>query len=152
MQRQRLELHVRLGTRGRIHPLILIDIKIYNNIKKLYEIFEAIVDTGATFSVIAEHIAQEMGYQPQEKIHLWQVNSPLTLSKSTLKIKYQEREHHIEGVIVDIHKDYLRSATPNEKCKRPNTPHPLTSRIILGKTFLDKLTENERKQILAYLA
>jgi len=132
--------------------LILIDIEIYNNIERLYETFEAIVDTGATFCVIAEYIAQKMGYQPKEKIHLWQVNSPLTLSKSTLKIKYKEGEHHAEAVIVDIHRDYLRSATQNERCKRPVTPHPLTSRIILGKTFLDKLTETERKQILTYLA
>jgi len=132
--------------------VILIDIKVYNNIEKLYETFEAIVDTGATFCVIAEHIAQIMGYQPQEKIHLWQVNSPLILSKSTLKIRYNEKKHQVESVIVDIHKDHLRPATPNEKCKRPITPHPLASRIILGKTFIDKLTENERKQILTYLA
>jgi len=152
VQRQRLELHIRFGARGRIHPLILIDVEIYNNIEKLYETFEAIVDTGATFCVIAEHIAQKMGYQLKDKIHLWQVNSPLTLSKSTLKIKHKQKEHHVESVIVNIHKDHLRSATQNEKCKRPITPHPLASRIILGKTFLDKLTETERKQILTYLA
>jgi len=132
--------------------VILIDIEVYNNIEKQYETFEAIVDTGATFCVMAEHIADKMGCQAQEKIHLWQVNSPLTLSKSTLKIKYKQKEHHAETVIVDINKDHLRPATPNEKCKRPPTPHPLASRIILGKTFLDKLTETERKQVLTYLA
>jgi len=132
--------------------LILLDIRVYNNIERLYEIFEAIVDTGATFCVIARHIARKMGYLPKEKIHLWQVNSPLTLSKSTIKIKYEEREHDVDGVIVDIQKDYLHSSTPKEKCKRPITPHPLASRIILGKTFLDKLTESERREILAYLA
>ena len=41
--------------------MILIDIEVYNNVKGLYEIFEAIVDTGATFSVIAEHIAKKIG-------------------------------------------------------------------------------------------
>jgi len=92
-----------------------------------------------------------MGYQPQDKIHLWQVNSPLTPPKTILKIKYKEEEHQIEAVIVDINKDYLRLATPNEKCTRPITPHPLASRVILGKTFLDKITETKRKQILAYL-
>jgi len=152
MRRKRLELYIRLGTRGRIHPLILLDIKVYNKIERLYEVFEAIVDTGATFCVIARHIARKIGYLPQEKIHLWQVNGPLMLSKSTIRINYKEREYHVGGVIVDIQKDYLRSSTPKEKCKRPITPHPLASRIILGKTFLDKLTENERRQILAYLA
>jgi len=73
---------------------------------------------------MARHIARKMGYLPQEKIHLWQVNSPLTLSKSTIKIKYKETEHHVEGVIVDIPKDYLRSSKPKEKCKRLITPHP----------------------------
>lgn len=132
--------------------MILIDVEVYNNVKGLYEIFEAIVDTGATFSVIAEHIAKKMGYVPEERVHLWQVNSPLVLSKSTLKIKYKEKEHNVGGVIVNIHKDYLRLATPKEKCGRPITPHPLTGRMILGKNFLDKLTESERKEILAYLA
>jgi len=132
--------------------LILIDIKVYNNIERLHQVFEAIVDTGTTFCVIARHIARKMGYLPKEKIHLWQVNSPLTLSKSTMKIKYEEREHDVDGVIVDIQKDYLRSSTPKEKCKHPVTPHPLASRIILGKTFLDKLTGSERREILAYLA
>ena len=66
--------------------MILIDIEVYNNIEKQYETFEAIVDTGATFCVIAEHIAQKMGYQPKEKIHLWQVNSPLTLLESVVNL------------------------------------------------------------------
>lgn len=50
--------------------MILIDIEVYNNIKKLYETFEALVDTGATFCAVAKHIAEEMGYTPREKIHL----------------------------------------------------------------------------------
>jgi len=69
-----------------------------------------------------------------------------------MRIKYREREHRVEGVIVDLQKEYLRSSTPKEKCERPVSPHPLASRIILGKTFLDKLTESERREILAYLA
>jgi len=93
-----------------------------------------------------------MGYLPQEKIHLWQVDGPLTLSKSTMKVKHKEMEYHVEGVIVDLQKEYLRSSTPKEKCRRPVTPHPLASRIILGKTFLDKLTESERREILTSLA
>jgi len=32
--------------------MILIDVEVYNNVKRLYELFEAIVDTGATFCVI----------------------------------------------------------------------------------------------------
>ena len=132
--------------------MILMDVEVYNNIRRLYEVFEALVDTGATFCVIAEHITEKMGYVAGEKVHLWQVDSPLTLSKSTLRIKYGEKEHDVEAVIVNIREDYLRLALSNEKCKRPVSPHPLTSRIILGKSFLDKLSESERKEILAYLA
>jgi len=51
--------------------MILIDVEIYNHFKKRYELFEAIVDTGATFSVIAKHIADEIGIPFQESIHLW---------------------------------------------------------------------------------
>jgi len=131
--------------------MILIDVEVYNNVKKLYELFEAIVDTGATFCVMAEHIARKMGVVPREKegkIHLWQVDGPLVLSESIFRIRYREKEQNVEVVIVSLCEDYLRLATPNEICERPTTPHPLTSRIILGKSFLDKLGEGERKEIL----
>lgn len=131
--------------------MILIDIGIYNHSKRRYELFEAIVDTGATFCAIAKHIADKIRIPHHESIHLWQVNDSLTLTKTTLKIRYEKSEHHIGGVIVDIPKNYLRPATPDEKCKRPPTPHPLSSRIIVGKNFLEKLREEERKEILTYL-
>jgi len=131
--------------------MILIDIEIYNHSKKRYELFEAIVDTGATFCALAKHIANETGLPLHEPIHLWQVNGPLTLTKTTLKIRYGKSEHNVDGVIVDIARNYLHPATLNEKCKRPLTPHPLSNRIIVGKNFLEKLSEEERKEILSYL-
>ena len=131
--------------------MILIDIEIYNYSKKRYELFEAIVDTGATFCAIAKHIADEIGTPFHESIHLWQVNGPLTLTKTKLKIRYRESKHQLESVIVNISQNYLRSATQDEKCKRPLTPHPLSSRIIVGKNFFEKLSQKERKEILSYL-
>lgn len=131
--------------------MILIDIEVYNHSKKRYEVFEAIVDTGATFCALAKHVADETGIPLRESIHLWQVNGPLTLTKTTLKIRYVKSEHHVDSVIVDIARNYLRPATPDEKCKRPVIPHPLSSRIIVGKNFLEKLSEEERKEILSYL-
>ncbi|MDI6847895.1 MAG: hypothetical protein QMD13_02760 [Candidatus Bathyarchaeia archaeon] len=131
--------------------MILIDIEIYNHSKKRYELFEAIVDTGATFCAIAKHIADETGIPFHESTHLWQVNGPLTLTKTKLKIRYRETEHQLDGVIVNISQNYLRSATQDEKCKRPLTPHPLSSRIIVGKNFLEKLSQKEKKEILSYL-
>jgi len=131
--------------------MILLDVEIYNRSKRRYELFEAIVDTGATFCALAKHIAEQIGLPSHESIHLWQVNSPLTLTKTTLKIRYGKSEHNVDGVIVDIARNYLRPATLNEKCKRPLTPHPLSSRIIVGKNFLEKLSEEEQKEILSYL-
>ncbi|MCP8309570.1 MAG: hypothetical protein H3Z53_05680 [archaeon] len=131
--------------------MILIDVGIYNHSKKRYELFEAIVDTGATFCALAKHIAEEIGLPFHESVHLWQVNSPLTLTKTALKIKYRKKEHYVDGVIVGIDRNYLRPATPDEECKRPFAPHPLSSRIIIGKNFLEKLSEKERKEILSYL-
>ena len=128
--------------------MLLIDIEIYNHSKKRYELFEAIVDTGATFCAIAKHIADEIGLPLQDSIHLWQVNSPLTTTKTTLKIRYRKSENRLDCVIVDVAGGYLRPATPDEKCKRPLTPHPLSSRIIVGKNFLEKLSEEDRKEIL----
>lgn len=131
--------------------MILIDIEVFDNIKKLYDIFEAIVDTGATFCVLAGHIAQIMGYKPEDKVHLWQINGPLVPPTSTLKLRYKKKEYNVESVIIEINKNYLRSAKAEEQCTRPVTPHPLASRIILGKSFLEKLTESERKEILTFL-
>jgi len=79
------------------------------------------------------------------------VNGPLTLTKTKLKIRHGKSEHHVDGVIVNIARNYLRPATQDEKCKRPLTPHPLSSRIIVGKNFLEKLSEEKRKEILLYL-
>jgi len=76
---------------------------------------------------------------------------PLNPGKTTLKIRHGKSEHHVDGVIVNIAGNYLRLATPDEKCKRPLTPHPLSSRIIVGKNFLEKLREEERKEILSYV-
>ena len=146
-----MELHLRFCGRGRIYFMIVIDVEIYNHPKKRYELFEAVVDTGATFCALAKHIADEIGLPVHEPIHLWQVNGPLTLTKTTLRIRYGKSENHVDGVIVDIARNYLRPATPDEKCKRPLTPHPLTSRIILGKNFLEKLSEDDRKEILSHL-
>jgi len=131
--------------------MILVDIEVFDNIKKLYEIFEAIVDTGATFCVLAGHIAQIMGYNPEDKVHLWQINGPLVPSTTALKLRYKKKEYSVESVIIEINKNYLQSAKADEKCTRPVTPHPLASRIILGKSFLEKLTESERKEILTFL-
>jgi len=79
------------------------------------------------------------------------VNSPLTLTKTESKIRYRKNEHYVDSVIVDIDRNYLHSAAPNEKCKRPLAPHPLSSRILVGKNFLEKLSKEERKEILLYL-
>jgi len=130
----------------------MIDVEVYNNVKRLYELFEAIVDTGATFCAIGKHVSDKMGLTQAGKLHLWQVDSPLISSRAILRIRYRKGEHNVEGVVVDISEGYLRSATANEICKRPLAPHPLMSRIILGKSFLDRLTEIQRREIFARLS
>ena len=131
--------------------MILIDVEIYNHSKRRYELFEAIVDTGATFCALAKHLADEIAVPFLGSMHLWQVNGPLTLTKIKLTIKYRESELRLDGVIVELPQDYLRLGTREEKCKRPLTPHPLSNRIIVGKNFLETLSEEERRQIASYL-
>ena len=41
--------------------MILVDVEVYNRIKKRYELLEAIIDTGATLCAVAKHIADETG-------------------------------------------------------------------------------------------
>jgi predicted aspartyl protease len=46
--------------------MILIDVEVCNNVKRLYELFEAIVDTGATFCVIGKHVSDKLGLAQAE--------------------------------------------------------------------------------------
>jgi len=57
-----------------------------------------------------------MGLAQVEKLHLWQVDSPLILSRAMLKIRFKKGEYNVEGVVVDINEGYLRPATVNEIC------------------------------------
>jgi chromatin remodeling complex protein RSC6 len=79
--------------------------------KKIIKIFDGIVDPIQV---------NEVTTPLHESIHLWQVNGPLTLVETKLKIRSREGEHQLEGVIVNISRNYLRSATQNEKCKDPS--------------------------------
>lgn len=49
----------------------------------------------------------------------------------------------IEAIIVKIKKEYMRAATPDEVCTRPEHPHPLMKRVLLGLNLLEKLPTNE---------
>lgn len=45
-------LHLPTGKRGRVFAMILTDVKIWNEVKEEFEVFEALVDTGSTYCVI----------------------------------------------------------------------------------------------------
>jgi len=56
--------------------MILIDVELWNEIKKEFEIFEALVDTGSTYCVIEKSIADGLGLRTLEILHLWQMVGP----------------------------------------------------------------------------
>jgi hypothetical protein len=56
---------------------------------------------------------------------------------------YKGEEYMIEGLVVEIRDSYKRPMLPEEECTRPESPHPLTNRVIIGNTFIDKLSEEE---------
>lgn len=59
--------------------MILIDIEIWNEPGKEYEVFEALVDTGSTYCVIEKSIAEGLGLKTLNVIHLWQMGEPLNV-------------------------------------------------------------------------
>ena len=118
-----------------------------NEIKKEFEVFEALIDTGSTYCVIEKSIADSLGLQTLGILHLGQMGGPLNVPKTKLKIRYRDKEYDVEGLIVEIKTSYKRQMFPEEECTRPESPHPLTNRIIIGKTLLDKLPKDEYENL-----
>ena len=127
--------------------MILTDIRIWNNVKKEFEIFEAFVDTGSTYCVIEKSIAEELGLSALSILHLWQMGESLNVPLTKLRVRYNEEEYEIEGLIVEVKASYKRPILQEEECTRPESPHPLANRIVVGKTLLDKLPEHEYRKL-----
>lgn len=109
--------------------MILIDIELWNEIKKEFEIFEALVDTGSTYCVIEKSTAEKLGLRALEVLHLWQMGESLNVPKTELKIRYEGKKYNVEGLIVEVKASYKRQMLPEEECTRPESPHPLSNRI-----------------------
>lgn len=128
--------------------MITVEIEIYSPVHKEYHIFEAIVDTGASFCVIPKHVADRIGFtEERKKVHMWQVCDPLVLTKGKINTRFREKLYGVEAVVVDIPSKYQRDIIRGEECTRPEHRNPLSNRIILGENFLNKLSETERRQI-----
>ena len=127
--------------------MILTDIKIWNNVKKEFEIFKALVDTGSTYCVIEKSIAEELGLPALSILHLWQMGESLNVPRTKLRVRYNEEEYEIEGLIVEVKASYKRPIQQEEECTRPESPHPIANRIVVGKTLLDKLPEHEYRKL-----
>ena len=127
--------------------MILIDIEIWNEVRKEFEVFEALIDTGSTYCVIEKSIAESLGLKTLELLHLWQMGEPLNVPKTILRIRYEGRKYRVEGLIVEVKASYKREMLPEEKCTRPTSPHPLSNRIVVGKTLFDKLPEKDYRKL-----
>jgi predicted aspartyl protease len=127
--------------------MILMDVKIWNEVKKEFEVFEALVDTGSTYCVIEKSIAEDLGLPTLEVLHLWQMGESLNVPKTKLRVRYNEEEYGIEGLIVEVKASYKRPILKGEECTRPESPHPLANRIVIGKTLLDKLPEEGYREL-----
>ena len=123
--------------------MILTDVEIWNGVKKEFEVFEALVDTGSTYCVVEKSIAEELGLPTLEVLHLWQMGESLNVPKTRLRVRYSEEEYQIDGLIIEVKVSYKRPMLKTEECTRPKSPHPLANRIVVGKTLLDKLPEQE---------
>lgn len=127
--------------------MILIDVEIYNKIENEFELFEAIVDTGSTYCVIEKGLSDNLGLESGDVLHLWQMGNALIVPKARMKLRYKGNEYDVEGLIVEIKQSYKKPITKEEFCTRPESPHPLTNRIIIGKSLLDKLSPNDYREL-----
>jgi len=116
---------------------------LWNEVKKEFELFEALVNTGSSYCVIEKSIANALGLETNGILHLWQMGEPLNIPLTKARCRYREKEYEVGGLIVELKDSYKRPILPEEKCTRPESPHPLTNRVIIGKTLLDKLSEEE---------
>ena len=118
--------------------MITVEIEIYSSVHKEHQIFEAIVDTGASFYVIPKHVSDRIGFtEERKKIHMWQVCDPLVLTKGKIKTRFRKKLYEVEAVVVDIPLEYQRDFIKGEECTRPEYRNPLSNRIILGENFLN---------------
>lgn len=127
--------------------MILIDMEIWNKVEKEFETFETLVDTGSTYCVIEKSIAEDLGLPTLEVLHLWQMGESLNVPLTKLRVRYNEEEYEIDGLIVEVKASYKRPILRGEECTRPASPHPLANRIVAGKTFLDKLPQQKYKEL-----
>ena len=129
--------------------MIVRDVEVYSPRRECHVYVEAIIDTDASMCVIPWHISEELGIPTEtERSHLWQVRDPLVLFRSALQIHYLEKSYEVQTSVVEIPEEYRRSIQRGEECTRPSSPHPLTQRIIIGENFLNRLSVEERQQIL----
>jgi len=86
----------------------------------------------------------------KDKLHLWQVCNPLVLERTSLKVRYRENIYDVKAVIVDIPEEYRRDILVGEECTRPRYRNPLSARVIIGENFINRLPEDERKNLIEF--
>lgn len=125
--------------------MILIDI-VYSKIEDEFELFEAIVDTGSTYCVIGKQTTDNLGMETKI-LQLWQMENTLIVPKAKIKLRYNGNGYDVGGLMVEIEESYKQPIAREEFCARPASPHPLTNRIVIGKSLLDKLSKEEYKEL-----
>lgn len=95
--------------------MILIDIELWNELKKEFEIFEALVDTGSTYCVIEKSIAEKLGLPMLSILHLWQMGESLNVPQTKMKIEYEGKEYAVDGLIIEVKASYKRPILEKEK-------------------------------------
>lgn len=129
--------------------MIVRDVEVYSPRRDDYVVIEAIIDTGASVCVLAQHLAEELGVAVRtETSHLWQVRDPLVLCQATVPVRHHHRLYQAQATVVDIPESYRRPIQYGEECTRPSSPHPLTERMIIGESFLNQLPIEERHLVL----
>jgi len=127
-------------------------VELFDNIRQEFVQVKAILDTGASKTTIAAHIAKDFGISISDRLfHHWQANCPLVGNEIDIKIRYNNKTYKIKANCIEIEEKYLRDMLPEEECTRPESFHPLNYRILLGLDFIDSISQKEKLELFGLI-
>ena len=125
------------------------EIRIFAPVWNEFIDIDCVIDTGADVCAIPLHLAALLGIVASDgRIHMWQVRDPLTLSEARTRLEWEGHAHEVDTVLLDIPSAFRRPAVPAEHCTRPDEPHLLSDRIIVGENFISLLDDRSRRRLL----
>ncbi len=125
------------------------EIRIFAPVWNEFVDIDCVIDTGADVCAVPAHLAALLEIIASDTIiHLWQVLDPVTLAETRIRLEWEEITRDVDAVVLDIPSEFRRWANPAEHCTRPDEPHLLSDRIVVGENFISLLDDASRHRLL----